>query len=102
MQCLHVQGDSLHEAFCWPMLIVHEQAGSFLSSVSYCCQCQEEEVSGCKFASQDLQRVMEPLAKAAAVLPPAALRADPAVAVTIARYLPRLLQVLMMKYQGAL
>ncbi len=42
---------------------------------------------------QELQRVMKPLAAAATALPPAALRADPAVAVTIARYLPQLLQV---------
>jgi hypothetical protein len=38
---------------------------------------------------------MQPLAAAATALPPAALRADPAVAVTaFARYLPQLLQVL--------
>ncbi|EIE19833.1 FAD/NAD(P)-binding domain-containing protein [Coccomyxa subellipsoidea C-169] len=41
---------------------------------------------------RELQRVMKPLAAAATALPPAALRADPAVAVTIARYLPQLLQ----------
>ena len=44
---------------------------------------------------QELQRVMKPLAKAATLLPPAAFRADPLVALTaFARYIPQLLQVL--------
>ncbi|BDA51137.1 Prolycopene isomerase, chloroplastic [Coccomyxa sp. Obi] len=42
---------------------------------------------------RELQRVMQPLAAAATAVPPAALRADPAVAFTaFARYLPQLLQ----------
>ena len=44
--------------------------------------------------SQELQRVMEPLARAATALPPTAFRADPLVAVTaFGRYFPQLLQV---------
>ena len=43
---------------------------------------------------QELQRVMKPLAKAATLLPPAAFRGDPLVALTaFARYIPHLLQV---------
>lgn len=43
---------------------------------------------------------MQPLAAAATALPPAALRADPFVAVTaFARYLPQLLQVQMLLVQ---
>lgn len=39
-----------------------------------------------------LQKLMEPLAKAATAVPPIAIRADPGVALTaVARYLPRLL-----------
>ena len=38
-----------------------------------------------------LQKLMEPLAKAATAVPPIAIRADPGVALTaVARYLPRL------------
>ncbi len=45
-------------------------------------------------AIQELQRVMEPLARAATALPPTAFRADPLVAITaFGRYLPQLLQV---------
>ena len=45
-------------------------------------------------APQELQRVMKPLARAATLLPPAALRADPGVALTaFARYAPALLTV---------
>ena len=41
-----------------------------------------------------LQDVMRPLSRAATMLPPAAVRADPAVALTaLARFLPSLLQV---------
>ncbi len=40
----------------------------------------------------ELQRMMEPLAKAAGALPPTAIRLDPGVAVTaLGRYLPHLL-----------
>ena len=40
----------------------------------------------------ELQRMMEPLAKAASALPPTAIRLDPGVAVTaLGRYLPHLL-----------
>ena len=52
-----------------------------------------EKVSG-KQGMDDwakLQKLMKPLAKAAAAVPPIAIRADPGVAVTaIARFLPRL------------
>jgi len=44
---------------------------------------------------QKLQEVMRPLAKAATLLPPAAFRADPLVALTaFARYIPYLVQVI--------
>lgn len=52
-----------------------------------------EKVSGQKDIDDwaKLQRLMEPLAKAATAVPPIAIRADPGVALTaIARYLPRL------------
>ena len=43
---------------------------------------------------QALQELMQPLSKAATMLPPAAIRADPGVALTaIARFLPSLAQV---------
>ncbi|DBA66807.1 hypothetical protein WJX79_001706 [Trebouxia sp. C0005] len=52
-----------------------------------------EKVSGQKGIDDwaKLQRLMEPLAKAATAVPPIAIRADPGVALTaVARYLPRL------------
>ena len=52
-----------------------------------------EKVSGQKGIDDwaKLQKLMEPLAKAATAVPPIAIRADPGVALTaIARYLPRL------------
>ena len=51
-------------------------------------------MSGNRLGVQELQRVMKPLAKAATLLPPAAFRADPLVALTaFGRYIPYLLQV---------
>ena len=45
-------------------------------------------------ALQALQKVMEPLSRAATMLPPAAIRADPSVALTaLGRFLPSLAQV---------
>lgn len=52
-----------------------------------------EKVSGQKGKDDwaKLQKLMEPLAKAATAVPPIAIRADPGVALTaVARYLPRL------------
>ena len=52
-----------------------------------------EKVSGKKGMDDwaKLQKLMKPLAKAAAAVPPIAIRADPGVAITaVARFLPRL------------
>lgn len=56
-------------------------------------QLMNVRMSECGHPPQELQRVMEPLARAATALPPAAFRADPFVALTaFGRYLPQLLQ----------
>ena len=42
---------------------------------------------------QDLKELMKPLAKASTVLPASAVRTDPAILLTLGRFIPKLLSV---------